>query len=78
MCEKDIRNLPKNVIGRVIKAIEKLQEDPVPKQAKKIKGSERSYRLRVGDYRIIYQVDKERKKITIYLVRSRESVYEKI
>ncbi len=76
--EKDLRKLPKSAISRVVEAIEKLKENPYPKQSKKLKSTERTYRLRVGDYRIIYQVDEERKEVIIYHVRHRENVYEKM
>jgi len=76
--EKDLRKLPKSVISRVVEAIENLKENPYPKQSKKLRATERTYRLRVGDYRVIYQVDEERKQVIIYHVRHRENVYEKM
>ena len=76
--EKDLRKLPTSVISRVIEAIENLKDDPYPRQSKKLKSTEKTYRLRVGNYRIIYQVDEERKEIVIYHVRHRENVYEKL
>ncbi len=74
--EKDLRKLPKAVINRVVEAIERLEENPYPRQSKKLKSTERTYRLRVGNYRIIYQVDEERKEVIVYHVRHRENVYE--
>ena len=76
--EKDLRNLPTSMISRVIEAIDGLKENPYPKQSKKLRATEKTYRLRVGNYRIIYQVDEERKEITVYHVRHRENVYEKL
>lgn len=76
--EKDLRKLPTSVISRVIEAIENLKDNPYPKQSKKLKSTEKTYRLRVGNYRIIYQVDEERKEIVVYHVRHRENVYEKL
>ena len=73
--EKDIRKLPKNVIPRIVSRIEALASDPYPKNSVKIEGAERTYRLRVGDYRIIYQVDKERREILILHVRHRRDAY---
>ncbi|MCK4402197.1 MAG: type II toxin-antitoxin system RelE/ParE family toxin, partial [Dehalococcoidia bacterium] len=40
-------------------------------QCRKLRGSERDYRIRVGDYRVIYQVDVKTKGVTIYHVRHR-------
>ena len=58
--EKDLRALPKAIIGRIFHFIERLKDDPFPRQAIKLAGAEQLYRLRVGDYRIIYGVDKAR------------------
>ncbi len=76
--EKDLRKLPTSVISRVIEAIENLKDNPYPRQSKKLKSTEKTYRLRVGNYRIIYQVDEEKKEIVVYHVRHRENVYEKL
>jgi len=73
--EKEILKLPRDVIKRIVRAIDELENDPYPRDSKKIRGTERTYRLRVGNYRIIYQVDEERKEIIIYHVRHRKSVY---
>jgi len=76
--EKEIKKLPQEIIRRVIKVLEELESNAYPRGTKKIKGSERTYRLRVGDYRIIYQVDEEKKEIVIYHIRKREEAYERI
>ena len=73
--EKEILKLPRDVIKRIVRAIDELENDPYPRDSKKIRGTERTYRLRVGNYRIIYQVDEERKEIIIYHVRHRKSAY---
>ena len=54
--KKFIDKLPKNEKLRIIKAIEKLPEG---EDIKKLKGHDNIYRLRVGDYRILYTVDNE-------------------
>jgi mRNA interferase RelE/StbE len=55
--EKDIKKLEKRYINKIIGEIEALRNNPFPTNSKKLVKSEKSYRLRVGDYRIIYQVD---------------------
>ena len=52
--KKFIDKLPKNEKQRIVKAIEKLPEG---EDIKKLKGHDNIYRLRVGDYRILYTVD---------------------
>jgi len=73
--EKDLRPLPKSVVVRVMGHIEHLKADPIPRQAIKLSGAERLYRIRVGDYRIVYQVDARAKQVTIHYVRHRREVY---
>ena len=75
--EHDLRNIDRQFIPRILTAIESLSENPFPFQSRKIKGSESSYRLRVGDYRVIYQVDTENKVVTLYHARHRKEVYKR-
>lgn len=63
--EKDLRRLPGEIISRSMEKIEKLEFEPFSPQSIKVSGSERLHRLRVGDYRIIYEVDAVKKVITI-------------
>ena len=67
--QKDLRPLPEALVARVMEPIEGLKTDPFPRQAIKLSGTERLYRLRVGDYRIVYEVDTQAQQIMI-----RESV----
>ncbi len=73
--EKDLQPLSKTLVSRVMKRIERLRTDPFPRQAIKLSGTERLYRIRVGDYRIVYEVDTQAKEVTIHYVRHRREVY---
>ena len=73
--EKDLRPLPKAVVARVFAQIERLKTEPLPRQALKLAGAERLYRLRVGDYRIVYEVDIDARQVLIHYVRHRREVY---
>jgi len=73
--DKDLRRLPKDIVSRVMEKIEDLKSDPFPPQAIKLSVAERLYRLRVGDYRIIYEVEVKKNMITIHYVRHRSVVY---
>jgi mRNA interferase RelE/StbE len=72
---KDLEALPKNVLKRVDAAILALADDPHPQGSKKLTGSEDLYRIRVGDYRIIYQVEGGELIVLIIRVRHRREVY---
>ena len=76
--ERDLRSLPKSVIGRVMKRLELLADDPFPRHALKLEGGEPLYRLRVGDYRIVYGVDQDAKAVIVHYVRHRREVYRKV
>lgn len=73
--EKDLRSLPKSALDRVLKRIEALKQDPFPPQATKLTGTWATHRVRVGDYRVIYGVDKKKNQIIIHHVRHRREVY---
>ena len=73
--ERDLRKIDKQYIPRIVDAIESLANNPFPSQSKKLKDSESGFRLRIGDYRIIYQVDSEKKEIIIYHLRHRKDAY---
>ncbi|MBI2371432.1 MAG: type II toxin-antitoxin system RelE/ParE family toxin [Deltaproteobacteria bacterium] len=69
--EKDLRHLSKPVLTRMMARIEGLKSEPFPRQAIKLSGAERIYRIRVGDYRIVYEVDTQAKQVTVHYIRHR-------
>ena len=73
--EKDLRALHPTIRGRVLARIAQLQEEPFPRHAVKLAGGEQWYRIRVGDYRIIYGVDRDARQVTVHYVRHRRDVY---
>jgi mRNA interferase RelE/StbE len=72
--EQDVRKLPRQVQVQVRLASESLRTDPGPHGAKKMV-SEFRWRLRVGNYRILYEIDDEARVVTIDRVRHRREVY---
>ncbi len=72
--EKEILSLPNVVIRKVIKEFEKLQGVPRPAGCKKLKG-EQGWRVRIGEYRILYDIDDKKKQIVIRKVSHRKDVY---
>ncbi|NOZ59951.1 MAG: type II toxin-antitoxin system RelE/ParE family toxin [Euryarchaeota archaeon] len=72
---RELKKIDPQYIPKIIGAVEALAENPFPPQHRKLRGSERNYRIRVGDYRIIYQVDIDARLITIYYVRHRRKAY---
>jgi mRNA interferase RelE/StbE len=76
--EKDLRSLPREVAKRVFRRIEMLKDDPLPRQSLKLSGAEQLYRIRMGEYRIVFGVDKEHLQVTIHHVRHRRDVYRQL
>ena len=73
---KELSNLPKTVVKRVIITSEGLAENPQPNGCKKLRGTkENLYRVRVGDYRIIYVIEEIIRIVTVRTVRHRKDVY---
>ena len=73
--QKELRQLPQAIIKRVLNAVATLADDPYPSGVRKLAGSEYTYRLRVGNYRVIYSVDDGILVIEIIRVRHRKDVY---
>ena len=73
--EKDLRRIDASHLESIFSRIEKLSTDPFPHESKKLSGSENIYRIRSGDYRIIYAVSHNENTVTIYYVRHRKVAY---
>ena len=74
--QKEIRKLPnKELRNKVISIINGLYINPIPDEAKKIKGSNNIYRIRQGTYRVVYQIYKNELLIMIIRVRHRKDAY---
>ena len=59
----------------IVTAIDKLAEDPRPYGVKKLKGEDNAYRIRIGDYRVIYTIEDVIKIIEIQRIRHRKDAY---
>jgi len=76
--KKELRKLGKDVIPRVVLAVEALADDPHPSGSKKLRGAERTYRIRIGDYRIVYSVLENILRIEVIRVGHRKDIYRKL
>ena len=71
---KDLRKIGKRDIARILKVISKLESDPRPPSCKKLTHSE-LYRIRVGNFRIVYEIIDDRLLVLIVKVGDRKDVY---
>lgn len=73
--ERDLRKLSRPVQVRIFASLEDLRDDPRPRGVVKMKGQHEGYRLRVGQYRIVYEVQDDVLLIVVVRVRDRRDVY---
>jgi mRNA interferase RelE/StbE len=71
---QDITDLPKDYARLVSQYVDRLAENPRPPGAKKLRGTT-DYSLRVGVYRILYDIDDTTRTVTVYRVKHRRDAY---
>ena len=75
--EKELKRLSGLLIARIISRLENLSSNPRPPGCKKLKGGDREWRIRVGDYRVVYTVDDSKALVEVMRIRHRSDVYER-
>ena len=73
--EKDLRKIPGKMAVRVGRAIDKLATNPFPSGCVKLIGYDIEYRIRVGDYRVIYQVQNSILVVLVIEIGHRKDIY---
>ncbi len=73
--EKDLKRLSSEIRARAATAILALAKNPRPSGSRKLAGTESDWRIRVGDYRIVYEIADEIRIVRINRVRHRRDVY---
>ena len=71
---KDMRGIPKKDAQRIVAAIKSLADNPRPTGTKKLSGQDR-YRLRQGNYRILYEIEDDRLIVCVVRAGDRRDVY---
>jgi mRNA interferase RelE/StbE len=72
---RDLRKLPEEVRRRIAVRIDALATDPTPAGVEPLKGEPDCFRLRVGEYRILYQVERKAHAVLIARIGHRREVY---
>ena len=75
--KKELKKLDKQIIPRILQAVENLANNPYSSGSKKLIGSDSIYRIRVGDYRIVYNIKSSVLIIEIIKVGHRREIYRK-
>jgi len=74
---KELEKLPKAILRKIIKKIESLSEEPRPAGCEKLSGQE-LYRIRQGDYRIVYSIRDNELTVWIIKVGHRKDIYKRL
>lgn len=72
---KELEHLPNHFADRILQRIEALAQNPRPSGVVKLQGNKNFWRLRVGDYRVVYSIDDSAKAVDVSVVRHRREVY---
>ena len=73
--EKELGKLPGQTIERIIPRLEELGSNPRPSGCRKLRGGDNEWRIRVGDYRVVYTIDDGKQLVEVSHIRHRSVVY---
>ena len=71
---RDLRRLAPKIHDRIVEEIQSLSDDPRPAGCRKLVSSENDWRIRVGEYRVIYEITDAIRVVRIHRVRHRRDV----
>ncbi len=73
--ERDLEALPKPVQRRLAEAIDALSDEPRPQGVRKLSSADELYRIRVGDYRVVYKISEEALVVLVIRIGHRRDIY---
>lgn len=74
--ERELRKLPRDVVQRINATLERLTYEPRPQGVVKLTGQTGSkWRIRVGAYRVLYEIDDRQAHVNVYRIKHRRSAY---
>lgn len=72
---KELERMDEPLLGRVFLKIERLAKNPRPTGCTKLEGSTNLWRVRIGDYRVVYSIDDNNRIVVISIISHRGDVY---
>ena len=75
--DRQLRKLPVDVQRRIVGDVESLARNPRPAGVVKLTGDENLWRIRIGDYRVVYEIHDDRLMVLVLRVANRKDVYRK-
>ncbi len=73
--QRDLKKLTAEIYHRIVSHLKELKSNPRPSGSRKITGSKNDWRVRAGDYRILYEIDDRRRQVNVMKIRHRREVY---
>lgn len=74
---KELKKLPAQLVARLVPHLEDLSSNPRPPGSKKLRGGDDEWRIRVGDYRVVYTIDDGELLVEVTRIRHRSEVYKR-
>ncbi len=75
--ERELKKLAGQLIARIVPRLENLASNPRPSGCKKLRGGDSEWRIRAGDYRVVYTIDDAKLRVEVTRIRHRSEVYER-
>ena len=73
--EKSLKKIPKKDVQHIVVAMERLAMHPFPVGSRKLSGYEKIFRIRIGKYRVIYEVEGQKLLILVLKIGHRKDIY---
>ena len=74
--ERELQRLTGPLVARLMTRLERLAADPRPAGCRKLQGGDREWRIRVGDYRIVYEINDRARTVDVTRIAHRRNVYD--
>jgi len=74
--ERELQRLTGPFVARLMTRLERLAADPRPAGCRKLQGGDREWRIRVGDYRIVYEINDRARTVDVTRIAHRRNVYD--
>ena len=73
--ERELRKLDRAVVPRIINAVQYLADQPRPLGCRKLSGADSKYRIRIGNYRVVYAINDQDRIVDVLYIRHRKDAY---
>ena len=72
---QDLRKIDRSKVHKIIGRVESLLANPLPHDCRRLRGTKHHYRVRVGENRVIYEINHKTRRLTVHYIRHRKDAY---